>query len=321
MNRSIIIRTLKTAFAALGAFLLANFLGLDYAAAAAVIAILNVFETRRSTIVGGLKRSLSAVIAMVIGGFCFEILGYSTWVFGIYLLFFVPVSFLLKIELGLGPSSVIVTHLLAFGTINKDIILNELALVFIGTGFALLTNFYAPSSQKDLKKLVKSIDSQMKFLLKLFGTSLKSDLDISRHEDKLASLDSDIEKALKMAKTDEANMVSPNPRLAYDIELRKKELRLIKNIYSDLKVIPPEYSESTLVGNILIEAADKMDKPHQIDIVASKIDYVKDHMETMPLPQNHLDFKIRATVFEVFRTIEEFVDISDYIVNKPALIS
>lgn len=83
----------------------------------------------------------------------FEIFDYKTWAFVLYLLLFVPLSFLLKIELGLGPSSVVVTHLLSYGEINSSIIINELGLIFIGTGFAMLTNLYAPESQDELKKV------------------------------------------------------------------------------------------------------------------------------------------------------------------------
>ena len=166
INKSILIRTVKTALAALLSIIVSQELSLDFAAAAGIIAILNIFETRKSTIEGGLKRTLSAVIALVIGGLLFEYFGYNTWVFGLYLLIFVPISFLLKIELGLGPSSVIVTHLLAFGEINSGIILNEMALVFIGTGFAMLTNFYAPNSQDELNKIIKNMDEDMKYVLK-----------------------------------------------------------------------------------------------------------------------------------------------------------
>ena len=55
MNKTILIRTINTALAALLAILVAQELSLDYAAAAGIIAILNIFETRKATIEGGLK--------------------------------------------------------------------------------------------------------------------------------------------------------------------------------------------------------------------------------------------------------------------------
>ena len=110
MKKTILIRTIKITVAAVLSIIVAKELALDFSAAAGIIAILNIFETRKATMQGGIKRTFSAIIALVIGGFLFESFSYSNWIFGLYLLIFVPVSFLLKIELGLGPSSVIVTH-------------------------------------------------------------------------------------------------------------------------------------------------------------------------------------------------------------------
>ena len=74
MNKSILIRTVKTAVEAFLAIVVSQELSLDFAAAAGIIAILNIFETRKSTVEGGLKRALSAVIALTIGGLLFQYL-------------------------------------------------------------------------------------------------------------------------------------------------------------------------------------------------------------------------------------------------------
>ena len=255
MNKTILIRTIKTALAALLAIIVAQELSLEYASAAGIIAILNIFETRKATIEGGLKRTLSAVIAIVIGGLAFEKPGYATWVFGLYLLIFVPVSFLLKIELGLGPSSVIVTHLLSFGEINSTIILNEMALVFIGTGFAMLTNFYAPNSQDQLNSLVASIDEDMKAILNMFGKSLVENLDVKLYEDKISVLEKDIKKAVDLAVIENDNMIENSREMLYNLHLREREMNLLEDMYYDLKTIPPEYSDGKYISDILIKTS------------------------------------------------------------------
>lgn len=317
MNKSILIRTLKTAFAALLAILVAQELSLDYAAAAGIIAILNIFETRKATIEGGLKRSLSAMIALIIGGLLFENFGYDTWVFGLYLLIFVPVSFLLKIELGLGPSSVIVTHLLAFGEINSPIILNEMALVFIGTGFAMITNFYAPNSQDELRKLVDSIDEDMKFILNLFGKSLIENLDVKLYEDKISLLEEDIKRAIDLAVIENENLIENSRDMLHDLHLREREMDLLEDMYYDLRTIPPEYSDGEYISDILIKTSENLSKDGDMIKVKKRIDYLKDHFHMMKLPQDHEEFAIRSAVFQVFRNLDQFIEISTYISNKP----
>lgn len=184
MNKTLLSTTIKTAIAATLSLLVAKAFGLKFSSSAAIITILDIFETRKATVKGGVKRALSAIIALVLGILVFEIFAYRTWAFGIYLLLFVPISFLLKIELGLGPSSVAVTHLLSYGQINSSIIINEIGLVTIGTGFAMLTNLYAPESQDELIDWIEDIDDDIKDMLKFFGHTLVNDLDVKIYEKK-----------------------------------------------------------------------------------------------------------------------------------------
>lgn len=287
MRKSIISRTIKTALASLLAIIVSQELSLEFAAAAGIIAILNVFDTRKATIEGGLKRTLSAVIALLIGGFLFEKIGYKTWVFGLYLLLFVPVSFLLKIELGLGPSSVIVTHLLAFGKIDASIILNEMALVFIGTGFAMLTNFYAPTRQDKLNRLIESIDDDMKFILNLFGESLVQNLDVKLYEDKISELEEDIDRAIDIAIIENDNLFENSRDLLFDLRLREREMDLLQEMYDDLRTIPPEYSDGKYISDILIQASQNLTKREDMINLKERIDFLKNHYHMMKLPDTH----------------------------------
>ncbi len=317
MRKSIISRTIKTALASLLAIIVSQELSLEFAAAAGIIAILNVFDTRKATIEGGLKRTLSAIIALLIGGFLFEKIGYKTWVFGLYLLLFVPVSFLLKIELGLGPSSVIVTHLLAFGKIDVLIILNEMALVFIGTGFAMLTNFYAPTRQDKLNRLIESIYDDMKFILNLFGESLVQNLDVKLYEDKISELEADIDKAIDIAIIENDNLIENSRDLLFDLRLREREMDLLQEMYDDLRTIPPEYSDGKYISDILIQASQNLTKREDMIKLKERIDFLKNHYHMMELPDIHEEFAIRSAIFQVFRSLDQFIDISNQITKIP----
>ncbi|WP_304115505.1 aromatic acid exporter family protein [Finegoldia magna] len=251
------------------------------------------------------------------GGFLFEKLGYKNWVFGLYLLLFVPVSFLLKIELGLGPSSVIVTHLLAFGKIDSAIILNEMALVFIGTGFAMLTNFYAPTSQDKLNRLIESIDDDMKFILNLFGKSLVENLDVKLYEDKISELEEDIDKAIDIAIIENDNLIENSRDMLHNLRLRERKMDLLEEMYDDLRTIPPEYSDGKYISDILIQASQNLTDGGEMLKVKDRINFLKNHFHMMELPDTHEEFAIRSAIFQVLRSLDQFIDISNQITNKP----
>lgn len=317
MNKTLLSTTIKTSIAATLSLLVAQVLGLKFSSSAGIITILDIFESRKATIKGGLKRTLSAIIALVLGILVFEIFDYKTWAFGLYLLLFVPISFLLKIELGLGPSSVVVTHLLSYGEINSSIIFNELGLILIGTGFAMLTNLYAPESQDELKKWIEDIDEDIKDILIFFGDTLVNNLDVKIYEGKIKKLEDDINKALNLAIIENDNRIENSKNLLIGLGHREREMDLLMEMYDDLKSIPKEYADGKLISDLMIDTANNLSDNGDMVKVKKRIKFLQEHFHMMDLPETHEDFIIRSSIFQVFRSLNQFIDISKIISNIP----
>ena len=317
MNKTLLSTTIKTAIAATLSLLVAQALGLSFSSSAGIITILDIFETRKATIKGGLKRTLSAIIALVLGILIFEIFDYKTWAFGLYLLLFVPISFLLKIELGLGPSSVVVTHLLSYGEINSSIIFNEVGLILIGTGFAMLTNLYAPESQDELKKWIEDIDGDIKGILIFFGDTLVNNLDVKIYEGKIKKLEDDINKALNLAIIENDNRIENSKNLLIGLSHREREMDLLMEMYDDLKSIPKEFADGKLISDLMIDTANNLSDNGDMVKVKKRIEFLEEHFHMMELPETHEDFIIQSSIFQVFRSLNQFIDISKIISNIP----
>ena len=317
MNKTLLSTTIKTAIAATLSLLVAQALGLSFSSSAGIITILDIFETRKATIKGGLKRTLSAIIALVLGILIFEIFDYKTWAFGLYLLLFVPISFLLKIELGLGPSSVVVTHLLSYGEINSSIIFNEVGLILIGTGFAMLTNLYAPESQDELKKWIEDIDGDIKDILIFFGDTLVNNLDVKIYEGKIKKLEDDINKALNLAIIENDNRIENSKNLLIGLSHREREMDLLMEMYDDLKSIPKEFADGKLISDLMIDTANNLSDNGDMVKVKKRIEFLEEHFHMMELPETHEDFIIQSSIFQVFRSLNQFIDISKIISNIP----
>ena len=316
MNKTLLSTTIKTAIAATLSLLVAQALGLKFSSSAGIITILDIFETRKATLKGGLKRTLSATIALVLGILVFEIFDYKTWAFGLYLLLFVPLSFLLKIELGLGPSSVVVTHLLSYGEINSSIIFNELGLILIGTGFAMLTNLYAPESQDKLIKWIDDIDGDIKDILIFFGDTLVNNLDVKIYEGKIKKLEDDITKALNLAIIENDNRIENSKNLLIGLSHREREKELLMEMYDDLKSIPKEYADGKLISDLMIDTANNLSDNGDMVKVKKRIEFLQEHFHMMELPETHEDFIIRSSIYQVFRSLNQFIDISKNINSR-----
>ena len=133
---SLLQRTIKLVLATCLAAWLADFLGLAYSTSAGIIAILSVTDTRRSTAKLAGNRFLSTLLALTIGSLAFHFLGFHLGALAIYIALYVPLAFRLGWEIGITPSTVLVTHLLLEKSTSWSLLSNELALFLIGTGFA-----------------------------------------------------------------------------------------------------------------------------------------------------------------------------------------
>ena len=87
-------------------------------------------------------------------------------------------------------------------------------------------------------------------------------------------------------------------------------------MYHDLKTIPPEYSDGKYISDLLRMASENLTEKDNILKVKERINYLKDHFYMLKLPDSHEEFAIRSAIFQVFRSLDQFVDISSYINNK-----
>ena len=140
---------------------------------------------------------------------------------------------------------------------------------------------------------------------------------MKEHEDKIGKLEEEIKRAIILATADSENFIENSNDILYDMRLRDRELSLLKDMYKDIKIIPPEYSDGNYISDILIKASENLTGGENIKKVKDRIEYLKEHYYMMKLPETHEDFAIRSAIFQVFRSLDEFVDISNYINNKP----
>src|SRR5206468_3675990 len=80
--------------------------------------------------------------------------GFHTWVVGIFILVLYPVLSLLKLRDGIVTSSVVLFHVLNAGSLEPQLLWNEVALLVVGLGTATVINLlYMPKEDKQLSGL------------------------------------------------------------------------------------------------------------------------------------------------------------------------
>ncbi len=166
-------RTIKIALATVISILIAQFFQLEYTVSAGIIAILSVLDTKKSSVKTAIQRVISTLLALTIATILFQLIGFNTYVFGIYLLFYVPLAYRFNVQSGIAPCSVLVTHLLLEKSTSLTWVFNEFSLMLIGAGVAILFNLYMPSKATQIISLREQVEEKMRETLLSFSKSLQ----------------------------------------------------------------------------------------------------------------------------------------------------
>lgn len=139
---------------------------------------------------------IACLLALTISSVLFTMLGHNAIVFGLFLLVFIPLAVKFNLQEGIVVNSVLATHILAEKYISINLFINEILLMFIGAGIALLLNLYMPSIEKEIWEDQFYIEEKMKEILVQMSIALR-ELSVSLKEDKLFN---DLEERLFKAK-------------------------------------------------------------------------------------------------------------------------
>jgi uncharacterized membrane protein YgaE (UPF0421/DUF939 family) len=154
-------RTVKTALGTTIAVMLAQFLQLDNYVSAGIITVLCIKVTKKKSLQSSWARLLACTIAIIFSFVFFEGLMYHPLIIGLLLLVFIPTTVIVRATEGIVTSMVIIFHLYNAEKITLQLIGNELMLIIVGIGVALIMNLYMPSMDRKLKNYQQQIEANL----------------------------------------------------------------------------------------------------------------------------------------------------------------
>lgn len=306
---SLLQRTIKLVLATCLAAWLADFLGLAYSTSAGIITILSVTDTRRSTAKLAGNRFLSTLLALAIGSLAFHFLGFHLGALAIYIAIYVPLAFRLGWEIGITPSTVLVTHLLLEKSTSWSLLSNELALFLIGTGFALLANLYMPSRQEEINSYHEQVEEQLKKILLRFEYFLKSG-DGRNDAALIKELDKILQQALQLVYLDHSNHLfhQTNYHIHY-FEMRRAQNRILLDMAGNINTCRLVASESFILAKLFLKTAKQLSQANPGHDLLDEIEEYLAVFRKRPLPKTRQEFETRATLLQLLRDLETFIEL------------
>ncbi|EJO5347525.1 aromatic acid exporter family protein [Clostridium botulinum] len=305
-------RTLKTAIGATIAMTIAGALGLKYSVAAGIITILSIQNTKRKSLNVAIQRMVACLLALVIAAVLFSVLGHNSIVFGLFLLIFIPVAVKFNLQEGIVVNSVLASHILVEKYVSINLFFNEIALMLIGAGVALLFNLYMPSIENEIVEDQMYIEEKMKEILIHMSKALR-ELSVSLHEDKLFN---DLEKRLLKAK--KRAYINLNNYFLLDVsyytaymEMRIQQFETLKKMRQHFHKFFMTYEQTEMISDFTKKVADFLHEENTGEQLLLDLENLKESFKNMDLPTTREEFENRAFLFQFLNDIEQFLIIKN----------
>lgn len=300
-------RTLKTAVGTGCSIWIAQLLGLKFFAAAGIITILCIKPTKKQSLKTAGERFLACLIGLITAGVIFEVFGYYPWLLSVALLIIIPVCVRIKIADGIVSSFVIVLHLYILKTISVPIVLNELALITIGVGFALVMNLYMPSLDQELKKYQQQLEENFKKIfaeLAIYLRSGKNDWDGKEITETTELL----KKAKLLASKDIENHFNKEQNSYYTyFNMREKQFDIMVRLMPIISSLYSTHWQGEVIANFLDDVKEGIHPGNTTQRYLKQLDQIRKQLRETPLPKDNEEFEIRASLFHLLNEMERYL--------------
>lgn len=307
--RFIGVRTWKTGIGAVIAMIISKEFGLSYWPAAGIITILSIQSTKRESLEIAIRRIESVLVALFISSILFLTLGFNSVVFGIYVLLFIPLTVRLRVTDGIVVSSVLVTHLLVEKTVTVHWIMNEIGLMLVGVGVALVLNSYMPKNEEKIKEDIEYISDKIKEIFMDMAYSLRTH-SVSINQQRLFDeLEKRIEIAKKRADDNFNNYLFSDVRYyVHYIEMRGVQLQVLKYMREHFARISMAVKQTELVANFTEELASVIGKEVNVNILMNRLNRLRRELSEQALPVTREEFENRAMLYQFLNDLEFFIE-------------
>ncbi|KGM46208.1 aromatic acid exporter family protein [Neobacillus niacini] len=300
-------RTIKTALGTAISILLAQQLGLHNFASAGILTILCIKVTKRKSIRASWDRFLACTLAMPFSSLFFELIGYHPIVIGIMLLFFIPTVVMFKANDGIVTSSVIILHIYMANKLSLALYLNELGVIIIGIGVALLINLYMPSADDKLKHYQMRIEENFKVIFYEMVSYLRTGESTwsGKEITETANL---LEEAKLFAFRDVENhfLREENDYFHY-FKMREKQFEIIERVLPIVTSLTVTLPQGKMIAEFLQELSQHIQPVNTAHIYLEKLKEMKKEFEEMDLPKTREEFEVRASLLQLVKEMNEYL--------------
>ncbi|MBZ9621926.1 aromatic acid exporter family protein [Clostridium sp. FP2] len=301
-------KTVKITLSATIAIIISNYLGLEFGVTSGIIAILSIQDTKKEALLVGGRRIISSAVAIALSFMLYMLLGNNPIVFGLFLLVFIPITNILKINEGMVIGAVLSTHLLISTNISISWIINEIGLTIIGIGVAMVFNLFTAPLEESFEKNKEKIEEQYRLILSDMARSLVTQAVPIYEQEVILSIEQLIVSTKFMTQIiNNNNLFKSNNYYVSYIDMRMTQLDAIKRMKRHFSRFYMTYEQTRILSEFTENVAINIHEDNDCIELISKLDLLRSDYKMMELPKNRNEFENRALLFQFLNDLEDFL--------------
>ncbi|MGK9043675.1 aromatic acid exporter family protein [Mammaliicoccus vitulinus] len=302
-------RTLKTALGMTLAVILSRLIGLDNYASSAILVVLCIKDTRVKSFEAAIYRFIACFIAIMIGSVFFTYLGSSPIVLGIMVLLFIPVTVMIGVQEGIVTSCVIILHLYMAKAIDLNLIINEILLLIIGIGIALIMNMFMPSLDHKLNQYKRKIEDDFILITFVFSEGLNNP-NKKLNTPSFDQVSQNIKKAKSLAFREVKNHFVRNENSYYHyFDMRQEQLTLLKRMKKLIESMQHSQHAHHLCSQLLLDVSQNVQSKDYSLMRLHSLYEIKIKLQSIELPKTQGELESIAALFQLLNEVEEYLQI------------
>jgi uncharacterized membrane protein YgaE (UPF0421/DUF939 family) len=191
--------------------------------------------------------------------------------------------------------------------LSVSLFINELGVIIIGIGVALIINLYMPSADNRLKHYQLKIENNFKVILcemvKFLRTG-ESDW-LGQEITETAKL---LEEAKSFAYRDVENhfLREDNDYFHY-FKMREKQFEIIERVLPIVTSLTVTLPQGKMIAEFLEELSNNIQPGNTAHIYLGKLKEMKMEFEEMELPKTREEFEVRAALLQLVKEMNEYL--------------
>ena len=214
---------------------------------------------------------------------------------------------------------VVVLHVYAVENANSAMFLNELYIIFIGMGIALLVNSFMPNFKQDIEIFKKEIEQKFEIILFEFAAHLR---DSERNWDGKEILE--VEDLINQSKSIgiqdvENHLLRKQNKDYYYLEMREDQLELLKHMMKIVAIFSSsnlDVKQKEMLAEFLENLSKNVHSGDTTDISLNELEELNALIRKMDLPRTREEFEIRANLFYLTFEVKNYLNIKKKLFEK-----